>query len=243
MWNRAINVYVDHQCHYDYSFAKWWYAPTMFHHIEKYMLYGDPSLRLGGSPIQYYFEPTTYSDDVSDIDSPDYSGGSDIQISGRSLKDGTLVLLAGNKMLSYGTPNEEGDFTITTDQALPEGVNVLTLKYLDEKGREGEKHTIRIVVDNTPPVISHLQYPELTSLEKLIIKGATELRARVSLYEGKVLMAETQAEESPDYSQTGYFELHPQGTLLPGVHQFTLKAVDLAGNLYTYPHPIAITIQ
>ena len=46
MWNWALNKYFDNQCHYTIDLISTWYAPTMVHHAQKYLLFGDPSLRL-----------------------------------------------------------------------------------------------------------------------------------------------------------------------------------------------------
>ncbi|MGA1792192.1 MAG: C25 family cysteine peptidase, partial [bacterium] len=46
MWNWALNEYFDNQCHYTIDLISTWYAPTMVHHAQKYLLFGDPSLRL-----------------------------------------------------------------------------------------------------------------------------------------------------------------------------------------------------
>ena len=48
MWNYAVRRYIDNDFHIDFNWDSKWYAQAMFHHIQKYLLFGDPSLRVGG---------------------------------------------------------------------------------------------------------------------------------------------------------------------------------------------------
>lgn len=48
LWNYAIRRYIDNNFHIDFNSSSKWYAMAMFHHIQKYLLMGDPSLRIGG---------------------------------------------------------------------------------------------------------------------------------------------------------------------------------------------------
>jgi len=50
LWNTAINKYIDNKFHFNVLMDSSWYPQAMYHHIQKYMLYGDPSLRIGGVP-------------------------------------------------------------------------------------------------------------------------------------------------------------------------------------------------
>ena len=48
LWNYAIRRYIDNDFHIDFNTTSVWYPQALFHHIQKYMLFGDPSLRVGG---------------------------------------------------------------------------------------------------------------------------------------------------------------------------------------------------
>lgn len=53
VWNSAIRKYIDNNFHIDMNTTSTWTPQAMYHHIQKYMLFGDPSLRIGGiSSIQ-----------------------------------------------------------------------------------------------------------------------------------------------------------------------------------------------
>ncbi len=48
LWNYAVRKYVDNNFHFNLNTGSDWVPEAMFHHIQKYMLFGDPSLRVGG---------------------------------------------------------------------------------------------------------------------------------------------------------------------------------------------------
>jgi hypothetical protein len=48
LWNYAVRRYIDNDFHINFSDESNWYPTALFHHIQKYMLFGDPSLRVGG---------------------------------------------------------------------------------------------------------------------------------------------------------------------------------------------------
>lgn len=48
LWNYAIRRYIDNDFHINFSDTSDWYPSALFHHIQKYILFGDPSLRVGG---------------------------------------------------------------------------------------------------------------------------------------------------------------------------------------------------
>ncbi|WPD22544.1 MAG: C25 family cysteine peptidase [Candidatus Electrothrix scaldis] len=53
LWNYAVERYINNNFHIDFNTTSQWVPQAMFHHIQKYMLFGDPSLRVGGiSSIQ-----------------------------------------------------------------------------------------------------------------------------------------------------------------------------------------------
>ncbi len=48
MWNYAVWKYINNDFHIDFNSGSDWYPAALFHHVQKYMLFGDPSLRVGG---------------------------------------------------------------------------------------------------------------------------------------------------------------------------------------------------
>jgi hypothetical protein len=50
MWNRALDEFIDHDFGINPAWSSTWHAQAYYHHAQKYQLYGDPSLRVGGVP-------------------------------------------------------------------------------------------------------------------------------------------------------------------------------------------------
>ncbi len=48
LWNSAVKRYIDNDFHINFNSTHDWVPAAMYHHIQKYMLFGDPSLRVGG---------------------------------------------------------------------------------------------------------------------------------------------------------------------------------------------------
>jgi hypothetical protein len=93
LWNYAVRRYIDNAFHIDFNTSSDWYPSAMFHHIQKYMLFGDPSLRVGGvSPIQRA--------DFADYYEMVHDGW-----------QGTLHLTTANGDIIEGTPNMGGKYT------------------------------------------------------------------------------------------------------------------------------------
>ncbi len=62
MWNYAIRRYIDNDFHINFSDTSDWYPTALFHHIQKYVLFGDPSLRVGGVS---HFQRQDFASDYS----------------------------------------------------------------------------------------------------------------------------------------------------------------------------------
>lgn len=53
VWNYAVNRLIDNNFHFDPNTEIDWYPQAAYHHIQKFLLFGDPSLMVGGvSTIQ-----------------------------------------------------------------------------------------------------------------------------------------------------------------------------------------------
>lgn len=247
MWNYAINSYINQNCHYDvYGFNWTWTPSAMFHHIQKYLLFGDPSLRLGGSPIKYYFAYQSLTNIITDLSFPSFTPLTDIHISGHVNAEGSILHLyeyKGKDMELLGTAtNQTGDFTISPDGELDEGAHQLILMCFDAFGKEIDRQTILLTVDTTPPEITKLDYPKETTIQELYIRGLTEPKAEVRLYEGDILLASTGALVTPEGAIFEFLDLGKENTLPFGEHRFTLTVIDLAGNRFNYPELLVVNI-
>jgi hypothetical protein len=50
LWNAALDEYIDQDFHINIWWASTWQPQAYYHHAQKFMLFGDPSLRIGGIP-------------------------------------------------------------------------------------------------------------------------------------------------------------------------------------------------
>ncbi len=93
MWNYAIRRYILNNFHIDFATDCDWCPSAMWHHIQKYMLFGDPSLRVGG---------------ISTIQRANFASSYQMNHDGWR---GSLNLVKADGNIIEGTPNMEGTYT------------------------------------------------------------------------------------------------------------------------------------
>ncbi|MDD3554571.1 MAG: C25 family cysteine peptidase [Deltaproteobacteria bacterium] len=93
MWNYAVRRYIANNFHIDFGAGCDWCPAAMWHHIHKYMLFGDPSLRVGG---------------ISTIQRADFVGTFQSDHDGWR---GHLTLQKADGNFIEGTPNMSGTYT------------------------------------------------------------------------------------------------------------------------------------
>jgi Peptidase family C25 len=98
LWNYAVRRYIDNDFHIDFNTNSNWYPTALFHHIQKYMLFGDPSLRVGG---------------ISRIQRQDFSGNYGMAHDGWR---GTLQFAKASGDYIEGTPNMGGKYVTVEGQ-------------------------------------------------------------------------------------------------------------------------------
>ncbi len=251
MWNKALMDYywergkdpITGEClttRY-YSDSNYWIPGTIYHHIRKYMLFGDPSLRLGGSQVpSYVFLPVSYSQiipwDVLQIGQQ----GDRPKLSGQTPFPGSLEILEGTRQI--GTFEVNGSFEVYLP-SMTEGVHHVDVYLRNKEGQVMDRKELNITIDLTPPVIEVTSYTPFAMSGQVAIRGISENLARVELYEGDQLVGSTFAEpEFANISENQPFTLTVDRPLETGLHYFTIKAVDRAGNQSVLDKDIVIQV-
>ncbi len=99
LWNYAVRRYIENDFHINFADTSDWYPPALFHHIQKYMLFGDPSLRVGG---------------VSRVQRDDFAGSYEMIHDGWQ---GNLVLNKEDGDFIESIPNMGGSYTGSDNKA------------------------------------------------------------------------------------------------------------------------------
>jgi len=252
MWNQAlVDYYYDQiknpvtgEClteRVNASGSLYWIPSTIYHHIRKYMLYGDPSLRLGGSRTpSYIFLPVSYTQLFTWDVSQTGQQGDHAKLSGRVFSPSTLEIYEGSQLL--GTFEVNGAFEIVLP-SMDEGIHHLTLYIRNQEGKVMDSRELNITMDTTPPVIEVTSYTPFAVSGQVAISGLSENLARVELYEGDRLLASTFAEpQFANEAEEQPFTIQITQPLEKGLHSFTLRAVDQSGNQAVFYRNIVIEV-
>ncbi len=154
MWKYAVTHFVQQYLHTNHAFSR---SPFQSHHIHKFCLFGDPSLRVGGIPAsalsgvgetvasQLRTEirqlPSQFQAAIGQLRYPPYSANGIMTITGRA-QPGTVVAAyetrrtfgrAGAR-LAQATADGKGSFRLVM-KGLSEGVHLLTIRIVGEKAR------------------------------------------------------------------------------------------------------------
>ncbi|UCC67263.1 MAG: hypothetical protein JSV79_09000, partial [Armatimonadota bacterium] len=246
MWNDALTRFIN-----TYLYAEHTYAKDSFqsHHIHKYLLFGDPSLRLGGVPADQVRQgegaavshpspdaTTQYRGIISRVRYPSATGTGSIRITGEAQPGTTVGLYEGRRRLGETQADASGRFAIQL-AGLKDGTHAITLRPAGRKARSLDARTILVDVQTASPTATNLKYPRTCAPGRFVLTGKTQYdETWVELFEGKVLVA-------GDYAQHGgTFVLRPTSPLSPGPYTFSLRLVTPAGRSTVLKRAVSTTI-
>ncbi len=153
---------------------------------------------------------------------------------------GTTISItdADGKELCTTTANDDGQWSCTITEPLPEGENDLTITATDENGITSESTPLKMTVDMTPPnapVISGEQDGKMTLDSPTgTISGTAEPGSTVTLFvDGKEIGSDTADED-------GNWSITPAEPLPEGEHELEIQVKDPAGNTSTTTKPLIV---
>ncbi len=185
----------------------------------------------------------TLGDSITNVSTPIVTGSSDAN---------ALIKLYdsdGTTLLGVTTADGSGKWSITTS-SLTAGIHNLTSKQTDAAGNvSSASASLALTIDNIAPSApltpslspssdSGVLGDLLTAITTPVITGKAEANAMVKLYDsdGTTLLGTTTADGSGNWSITS-------GTLVDGLHNLTVKQVDVAGNSSSASSALALTIN
>lgn len=138
-----------------------------------------------------------------------------------------VSLYEGATKIASGFADANGDWSATVTSNLPEGAHTIYAVAVDAAGNNSSNSSTRkITLDTTAPGVPTITSPAstlLTNTASQTLSGHSEAGALITIYDGGVEVATTNANGSGDWS------IGP-ATLSEGVHDFSVTATDGAGN-------------
>jgi MYXO-CTERM domain-containing protein len=250
MWNQAVAGFAD-----DHLYSGHWMgtSPYQSHHIHKFLLFGDPSLRVGGIPeedLADLYNGETNPDelqagiqtllsreapDFRGLSYPRYTRGEAVSLTGETQGHGLVRLYEGRQLLSEVRADDSGRFRMELPR-LEEGNHTLTLA-LEGLDRPGGEETLRIGVYHAAPEARNVAVCDVCGPRDVLVTGETQ-------YDGTTveLLEDGRTVGIVNSRHGGRFEIRTSSVLDDGEHGFILRLRDAAGNVTELPGTIPVTI-
>jgi Ca2+-binding RTX toxin-like protein len=156
-----------------------------------------------------------------------------LTLNGASAANATVKVYDGRKLVGTTTADADGAWTLTTS-ALKDGSHALTAKAVDADGlASSASAALTVTVDTKAPSAPTLAIysPDggkalngSTTLDHLVLKGNAEANSTVDVYDGTTKIGTVTADSKGAWN-------YLTGDLADGGHNFSAKAMDLAGNV------------
>ncbi|PJI47424.1 MAG: hypothetical protein CTR55_19790 [Pseudomonas sp.] len=192
--------------------------------------------------------PEVHLDPASDtgIKGDDITSDTKPTIDGKTEPGADVTVTFPNGEEIHTKADENGDWSVTPTQPLPEGNNDITVIATDPAGNQSEPTVISVVIDTTPPTApeahldpdsdSGIKGDDITNDTKPTIDGKTEPGAEVTVTFPTGEVATTTADANGDWHVT------PTQPLPEGNNDITIIATDPAGN-QSEPTVISVVID
>ncbi|WP_447753173.1 Ig-like domain-containing protein [Pseudomonas nicosulfuronedens] len=192
--------------------------------------------------------PEVHLDPASDtgIKGDDITSDTKPTIDGKTEPGADVTVTFPNGEEIHTKADENGDWSVTPTQPLPEGNNDITVIATDPAGNQSEPTVISVVIDTTAPTSpeahldpdsdSGIKGDDITNDTKPTIDGKTEPGAEVTVTFPTGEVATTTADANGDWHVT------PTQPLPEGNNDITIIATDPAGN-QSEPTVISVVID
>lgn len=176
----------------------------------------DPTIAPPAAPMIASFSPDTgkVGDGITDA--------AVLTLTGTAEANSTVAVFDGTTQLGTATVNSSGAWSLTTG-TLANGVHTFTATDTDAAGTSAASSILAVTVDTTPPTPAFASLVH-NSNGTVTLSGTSEANSTVSIYDGTTDLGTATTAANGTWSFT-------TGKLSNAVQSFTLKAVDVAGNL------------
>ncbi|MFO7948243.1 MAG: C25 family cysteine peptidase [Armatimonadota bacterium] len=259
LWTFGVNRFLNQYLEAGHWFGK---SPLQSHHLHKYVLFGDPSLRIGQIPVQTMSSqaqaqtqqlraivqqlPARFRPDVHSIRCPRFSSDGNVTISGSAPPGRTVEAAEGRRRIGKAKADDRGRFAISLT-GLSEGAHTVRLSAGPGIAPKPKRVTaaiaphagtdVRFEVHRKNPTVEGLKYPKTCAGNTFMVQGKTQYDGTyVELWEnGKPFFG--------DYSRNGgHFVLQPMEALSKGQHTLSLHLECGAGRQTVMEDCITVTV-
>ncbi len=197
--------------------------------------------------------PTLDTDSDSGTKGDGITSDNSPTLTGTAENNARIAIYDGATLIGTTTANSDGVWstTIGYPTALTDGTYTITVKQTDRAGNVSPASApFTLVIDTVKPAApaasalalesdSGTPGDRITSDDTPTLTGTAEANASVEIYEGDTLLGTGTANESGVWNAT----VDAAHALGEGVHNLTVKQVDLAGNRSVVGGAIALTID
>jgi len=154
-------------------------------------------------------------------------------------------LYEGSKLLGHAITDEDGTFNVSPTAALSDGEHALIAMSLDAKTSAiPTSPTLLVGIDTTAPATpanlqleGGIQGSNVTNQSKPTVSGLADSGTFVSIFDGSVLLGTTVADAQ------SHWQFTVPNDLSDGVHAFSAKSIDIAGNVSPSSQVLSVTVM